>query len=326
MYTEAFGPNGILNPGCDPYPEPLLFSSGGLAEMLRDSGYVVISAWRGSTCVGAEMIEYNGPYTAELVNFAVRPALRGHGIGTAIFKEIAHYLDQNPCPVMRTELVTHTPVSQRIHRSRFSIAVGFAAGKYRKVFSPDVRESTVIIHEIYPDANAPLPDRDLYLTPQDTRIVTAILRKVPYRSRYHINTSTADGEDSYLAITTTEYTDYGYCTLLLEPEPGNLSHANGVQKIRVSEIAACIEHARKRFDYVEVKCSVDSPQSMRITHAVRNSGMFFQSFVPSGFYDESRRMFRDYVSYQTNPITRRTLDQRVIEPYNTALQATIEAS
>lgn len=146
FYQDVFPYDGSLKANNDPYPCIELFSEEGQEELIQEMD--VFYAEESGNILGCVMVEHIGKHQREIINLFVHQDTRKKGIGESLVEKVRQqYQSISHILFDKTEIVTHTTASQKIHQKiGFSNITGVCLYKYGKVFLEDYRESTVLTH------------------------------------------------------------------------------------------------------------------------------------------------------------------------------------
>lgn len=321
MWEAALGAGGVWQPGCEPYPDPSLFSVEDMKSNIDDPARQIVLAEDGKQILGAIIVDWMSPYHCENNCMAVRRDAYGRGIGSLLIEGVTALLSEREFVINCTELVTHSLASQSAHiRRGYDTICGFGYAHYPHVFSPVHRESVLWSWRLFQKAggtavstaNAPSPkmgetagaasmdksassqgdvpcfDRTIFVAPRYQELVKSIVEQVGTTLNYSLSSGSSNGA-SELKIDPKEGQKHFYIDVLKCGEEKDFS----------GDLQSAVEQAKSTGkSFVLVRINANDPGCPKVVEWLRSRQFCFHSFLPLYRYSPDGDGFNDLLCMQ----------------------------
>jgi hypothetical protein len=334
MFTAALGKDGIGAPGCEPYPEPALFSAEGIKSIIDNLDRRLVIAKIDGKIAGGIVADYLSPYQCEFNCMAVRKDMRGKHIGTKIIAGAKKIIEEDMFTMNTTELVTHSMLSQSAHFSEgYNRITGFAFCHYPNVFFANHPESVLWVSKPqgklvaklqnirkelgnainfespnwenickkelpigeYALAKEILKQRDIFVPEEYRQLVKDILHQFQEIFDYQVISSTTDTKDS-ISNDSVPNIDWkdGYGHTYITYNPNF--------NLNIAELDSAVKSVKKAGKrFILVRIPANNPHAIETANLLRSEGFVFHSIAPLyGFdkYADGSHMLYDILTLQ----------------------------
>lgn len=298
MWSDSLGRDGVLAPGCEPYPDPSLFDVSAMRENINGPNRQIILAESHGTVLGAMIIDWFSPYHCEHNCMAVAHAARQFKLGSLLVEGALKLQRDREIVINCTELVTHSLASQSAHlRHGFEALCGFGYSHYPKVFSPHHRESVLWTWQLLGTATRKADQyhshpilkqfcqRELFVPKEYKAIVSQIIDQLQSLIRYEFGEPVRPSCPAAIKVDPKEGYSHFYIDVITTGNDDALANAFDSAK-------------EKNKEFILARLNANDPGCAESVRWLKSRGFVFHSFLPLYRIDQRTERLSDLLCMQ----------------------------